>query len=49
MRPEQPWVQPDASDPLGNQPRILARCHVAVGTTTIREQELAGPLVRAFR
>jgi hypothetical protein len=26
-------------------PRILARCHVAVGTTTAREQELTGPFV----
>jgi len=30
MRPEQPWVQPDAADPLGNEPGILARCHIAV-------------------
>jgi hypothetical protein len=45
MSPEQPWVQSNAADPLGNEPRILARCHVAVGTTTPREQELAGPFV----
>src|SRR6266851_2680049 len=45
MRPEQPWIQSNAADPLGNEPRILARCHVAVGTTTAREQELSGPFV----
>src|ERR1700737_1265401 len=45
MRPEQPRVQPDAADPLRYEARILARCHVAVGTTTAREQELTGPFV----
>jgi hypothetical protein len=45
MRPEQPLVQSNAPDPLGNEPRILARCHVAIGTTTAREQELTGPFV----
>src|ERR1035438_3109592 len=42
MRPKQPWVQPDASDPLRYEPRILARCHVAVRTATAGEQELQG-------
>jgi len=42
MRPKQPRVQPDASDPIGDEPRILARCHVAVWTTTAREQEVPG-------
>src|SRR5216684_3778369 len=45
MCPEQPWVQSNAADPLRYKARILARCHVAVGTTTAREQELAGSLV----
>ena len=44
MRPEQPWVQPDTSDPLRHEPVILARCHTTVGTATAGEQELAGPL-----
>ena len=44
MRPEQPWVQPDASDPLRHEPGILARCHMAVSTATAGEQELARPL-----
>src|SRR5665647_1232 len=45
MRPEQPRVQPDAADPLGNEPRILAGGHAVSGTATTRKQELAGPLV----
>src|ERR1700730_2412854 len=45
MRPEQPRVQSNAPNPLANEPRILARCHVAVGTATAREQELTGPFV----
>ena len=49
MRPEQPRVQSNAANPLGNEPRILARCHVAVGTATAREQELAGPFVGRFQ
>src|SRR5579859_7547752 len=42
MRPEQSWVQPDASDPLRHESGILARCHIAVRTATAGEQELAG-------
>ncbi len=49
MRPEKPWVQPNASDPLRNEPRILARRHVAVGTPTAGEQELAGPFAGGFQ
>jgi len=49
MRPEQPRVQSNAANPLGNEPRILARCHVAVGTATASEQELAGPFVGRFQ
>src|SRR4030081_109828 len=49
MRPEQPWIKSNAADPLGNEPRILARCHVAVGTTTTSKQELAGPLVGSLQ
>jgi hypothetical protein len=45
MRSKQPRVQPNAADPLGNEARISARCHAGFGTTTTREQELAGPLV----
>src|ERR1700692_3516827 len=45
MRPEQPWVQSNAADPLGNEPRILAGGYARVRTATTCEQELAGPLV----
>ena len=45
MRPKQPRVQPDASDPLRYEPRILTRSHASVGTTTASEQELPGPFV----
>jgi hypothetical protein len=45
VRPKQPWVQPDAPDPLGNEARILACGHAGFGTTTTSEQELAGPFV----
>src|SRR5664279_2513550 len=40
MRAKQPRVQSNAAYPLRYEPRILARCHVAFGTTTAREQEL---------
>jgi hypothetical protein len=43
--PEQPWVQSNAADPIGNEARILAPGHASFGTTTTREQELAGPFV----
>jgi hypothetical protein len=49
MRSEQPWVQPNAANPLGNQAGILARSHAAFGTTTTCKQEVAGPLVRKFQ
>ena len=44
MRSEKPWVQPNAANPLGNEARILTRCHVVLETTTPCEQELAGLL-----
>ena len=47
MRAKKPRVQPNASDPLRYEPRILARRHVAVGTPTAGEQE--GRLPVAFR
>lgn len=43
MRAKQPRVQPDASDPVRYEPRILAGCHIAVRAATAGEQELAGP------
>jgi len=49
MRPEQPWVQPNAANPLRNQAGILARSHAAFGTTTTCKHEVAGPLVRKFQ
>ena len=45
VRPKQPWVQPDAPDPPGNEARKLACGHAGFGTTTTSEQELAGPFV----
>ena len=44
MRPERPWVKPDACDPLRYEARILAGRHAGVGTTTTRKQELTGSL-----
>jgi hypothetical protein len=49
VRPKQPWVQPNAADPLGNEARILARCHTAFDTTTTGEQELARTFVGDFQ
>src|ERR1700694_719400 len=49
MRSEQPWVQPNAADPLRNESGILARCHVAVRTATAGEQELAGPFASGLQ
>src|SRR5229473_8404047 len=45
MRPKQPRVQADASDPLRYEARILAGRHAGVHAATPFEQELAGPLV----
>src|SRR5258707_13029104 len=41
VRPEQPRVKSHAADPLGDEPGILARCHIAVRTATAGEQEFA--------
>src|SRR5579859_2744147 len=49
MGSEQPWVQPNAADPLRNESSILARCHVAVRTATAGEQELAGPFASGLQ
>src|SRR6266702_8246838 len=49
MRSEQPWVQPDASDPLRHQARILAGRHAGFCATTTCEQGLAGPLVGSLQ
>ena len=43
MRPEQPRVQSNAADPLGDEPGILAGGHIAVGAAMAGEQELARP------
>src|SRR5579863_7714245 len=45
MRAEQPWVQPNAGDPVGDEAGILSGRHAAVGAAMAGEQELAGPLV----
>ena len=45
VRPKQPRVQPNAADPLGNEPRILAGGHARVRSVTTREQKLPGPFV----
>ncbi len=45
MGPKQPRVQPGAPDPIRNKSSILASRHIGLGTTTTREQELAGLLV----
>jgi hypothetical protein len=48
MRSEQPWVQSNAADPLGSEPRILAGGHAVSVTATTGEQEFAKPLVGGF-
>jgi hypothetical protein len=45
MRAEQPRVQSNAADPLGDEACILSGRYAAIGTATAGEQELAGPLV----
>src|SRR2546430_11779204 len=49
MRPKEPWVQYEASDPLRYEARILAGRHAGVRAATTCEQELAGPLVGGFQ
>jgi hypothetical protein len=43
MRPEQPRVQSNATNPLGDEPGILASGHTSVGAAMAGEQELARP------
>jgi hypothetical protein len=45
MGPKQPRVQSSAPDPLRNKVCILAGRHIGLGTTTTREQELAGSFI----
>jgi len=35
MRPEQPWVQPDAADPFRNEARTLAGGHAVSGAAML--------------
>jgi hypothetical protein len=42
MRPDQPWVQPNAANPLENEARILTSCHAALSIAATCEQEPAG-------
>jgi hypothetical protein len=49
MRPKQPRIQSGTPDPLRNKACILAGRHIGLGTTTAREQELAGSLVGGFQ
>src|SRR4029079_17914722 len=49
MGPKQPRVQSGAPDPLRNKASILAGRHAGWGTTTTREQELAGSFVAGFQ
>ena len=43
MRPKQPRVESDATDPLGDEAGILAGCHATGRAAIAGEQELAGP------
>jgi hypothetical protein len=45
VRTKQPRVQPNASDPLGNEARKLTCGHAGFATTTTVEQKLARPFV----
>src|SRR5580704_6157829 len=45
MRAEQPRVQSNAPDPIGDKPGILSGRHAAVGAAMADEQEFARPLV----
>src|SRR5258707_14080831 len=45
MGPKQLRVQPNTSDPLRYEARILTGGHAGVRTATTREQELPGPFV----
>jgi hypothetical protein len=47
MGAEQPRVQSNAADPLGDKASVLAGCHTAVRATMSGEQELAWAFARA--
>ena len=49
MRPKWPWIESDATNPLGNEARILTSCYAVFGAATACEQELPGFLLAAFR
>jgi hypothetical protein len=49
VRPEQSWVQSNTADPLGNEARILARCHASFGTTTTVNKNSPRLLLAAFK
>src|SRR5579864_6806297 len=42
MRSKEAWVKPNSTNPLGDQPRILPRCHASVAVTTAGKKEFAG-------
>src|SRR5262245_6300227 len=46
MRPEQPRIEPDAADPFGYKPRVLACRHAATDVSAARKQKFAGLLAR---
>ena len=45
MRPKKARVQPNAGNPLGNEPGVLSRRYRAVPTATAAEEELTRLLV----
>jgi hypothetical protein len=49
VRPEQPWVESNAADPLGNEARILPRCHAGLGPRRPVNKNSPGLLLAAFR
>jgi hypothetical protein len=46
MRAEQLGIQPDAGDPPGDKPRVLARRHTSADPAAAREQKFARLLAR---
>jgi len=42
MRSEEAGVKPNGANPLGDQPRVLPRCHAPIAATAARKEELAG-------
>jgi hypothetical protein len=49
MRPEQPGVQSNAADPLGDEAGILSGRYAAVGTAMAGEKNSPGLLLAAFK